>query len=219
MKNKLIIEEINRIQEVMFGKTKSLLMEQWQGTMALRKYLHELGGGFVVGTSKLMQNKISTQKLQKFFETLESDLFKSGLALKRNKAGQILAESWDDALDYIFVDAASTNKYLSELFSINAVQADFSQYLRNSFKGGITRLGSEADNLKNFSLDVFSGEFDNIFPAKYLKQLKVQLELLGSAAIRKTINKFKMLDFTGAREFLSLFSSSHAKFLKEKAVA
>lgn len=215
MKNKIILEEISRIQEVMFGETKPLLLEQFQGLMALRKYISELGGGFVVGTSKTMQNKVATGKLEDFFTKLENDLRKAKFALKRGKDGKILADSWDDALDYIFADAATTEKYMSQLFSIRAVQADFSQYIRNSFKGGITRLGSEADNLKNFSKDLFAGEFDSIFPKKFLGELKVQLELLGSAAIRKTINKFKMLDFTGAREFLSVFGSSHAKFLKE----
>jgi len=215
MKNKIILEEISRIQEVMFGKTKPLLLEQFQGLMALRKYISELGGGFVVGTSKTMQNKVATGKLEEFFTKLENDLRKSKVALQRGADGKIFAESWDDALDYIFADAATTEKYMSQLFSIRAVQADFSQYLRNSFKGGITRLGSEADNLKNFSKDLFGGEFDSIFPKKFLGELKVQLELLGSAAIRKTINKFKLGDFSGARQFLSLFGSSHAKFLKE----
>tara|TARA_R110001583_G_scaffold47411_1_gene148525 strand:- start:1252 stop:2979 length:1728 start_codon:yes stop_codon:yes gene_type:complete len=215
MKNKLILEEINRIQEVMFGKTKPLLLEQFQGLMALRKYISELGAGFVIGTSKTMQNKVATGKLEAFFTKLENDLRKSKIALQRGSDGKIFAESWDDALDYIFADAATTTKYMSELFSIRAVQADFSQYLRNSFKGGITRLGSEADNLKNFSKDLFAGEFNSIFPKKFLGELKVQLELLGAASVRKTINKFKLGDFTGARQFLSLFSSSHAKFLKE----
>jgi len=215
MKNKIILEEISRIQEVMFGETKPLLLEQFQGLMALRKYISELGGGFVVGTSKTMQNKVATGKLEEFFTKLENDLRKSKVALQRGADGKIFAESWDDALDYIFADAATTEKYMSQLFSIRAVQADFSQYLRNSFKGGITRLGSEADNLKNFSKDLFGGEFDSIFPKKFLGELKVQLELLGSAAIRKTINKFKLGDFSGARQFLSLFGSSHAKFLKE----
>jgi hypothetical protein len=215
MKNKLILEEISRIQEVMFGKTKPLLLEQFQGLMALRTYIKELGGGFVVGTSKTMQNKVATGKLENFFKKLENDLRKSKIAIQRGADGKIFAQSWDDALDYIFADAATTTKYMSELFSIRAVQADFSQYLRNTYKSGIKRLGSEADNLKNFSKDVFSGEFDKIFPAKYLESLKVQLELLSSAAIRKTINKFKLGDYTGARQFLALFYSSHAKFLKE----